>query len=134
MLDCAPARTVTDWASQLAGRNLCIVANDTRARHGLRAAASLRETQERAILAQKLEVATSKYDAEVRERASEISVLRRLAETTRPREQDGGQQRLREGVTEGERWNLIKMVNAKVVLFFSLLLCETSASLIGQRL
>ena len=101
------------------------MATDPRARHGLRAAASLREAQERATLAQKLEVATSKYDAEVRERASEIADLKgKLAETTMPREKDGGQQRLREGVNEDERWSLIKMVNAKVVLF---LLCLCGA-------
>ena len=60
---------------------------------------------------------------------------------TRPREKDGGQQRLSEGFTEDERWGLIKMVNAKVVLFLlclcgalccCLLLSETCASLIAQ--
>lgn len=119
------------------------MATDPRARHGLRAAASPREAQERATLAQKLEVATSKYDAEVRERAIEIANLKgKLAETTMLREKDGGQQRLREGVIEDERWSLIKMVNAKVVLFLlclcgamccSLFLCDIPASLIAQR-
>ena len=40
---------------------------------------------------------------------------RRLTVTSRPHGKDDGHQRLQDGVSEDERWSLIKMVNLQVI-------------------